>query len=68
MQISLPPTELAERVLQILSDGRARTPREIHRPNGLIPTPTSTALRILVRAGRVLRDGEPGFYRYRIHQ
>lgn len=61
---SLPVDRMRARVLQVLAGGQPRTPRDIAWPNGLLPTSVQAALLDLVRAGRVIRTGEIGRYRY----
>lgn len=66
MEISLPPDQHAERIVTILSDGQPRRPREIWEEGRLNGNSTRNRLLDLVRAGRVVREGEIGWFHYRL--
>ncbi len=63
---TLAPARMRARVLEILSDGKARAPRDIYGPHGYLPSAVCRALLELVRDDLVSRAGEPGAYRYSI--
>lgn len=66
MEISLPPDLHTERIVEALADGRPRRPRDIWEPAKLNANSTRNRLLDLVRAGRVVREGQIGWFHYRL--
>ena len=67
MQQALKPPKMIKLLTELMSDGLWRVPQELHREHNLIPTSACFALLQMTRAGIVIRDGEPGRYRYRLN-
>lgn len=64
MQISLTHAALDALLLELLADGKPRTPRQIHEPNDLNPAAARASLLRLVRADLIVRHGVIGSYVY----